>query len=255
MKPLGLSDCFVYPAAQPVGENALWMLHGAGGNHQHFLGLARLLKPVINCVPVDLPGHGRHKGPLAASVEDNARALLRAMDETGVDRAVLCGHSMGGGVALSAALLAPERISALVLLGSGAKLGVSPALGQLLQQDFEVFVEMGTPAVFAPGAAPALVASAKKAMALAGQQRVQHDFELCGRFDIRERVSEITCPVLVLCGEHDTMTPPRFADWLGQHLPRATVQLVPGAGHMLMLEAPALITQLVGEFLATLGIA
>ena len=65
------------------------------------------------------------------------------------------------------------------------------------------------------------------------------DFLACNEFDETTRLSQIYQPVLVLTGEDDKMTPPRYAQFLADKLPHAELKIVPDAGHMLMLERAA----------------
>src|SRR5258708_6357158 len=75
------------------------------------------LPPTLHAVAVDRPGYSSSRQP-AAGFAGNARAVLAELDSRDIARAVLVGHSYGGGVALSAASLAPHRVEALILLAS-----------------------------------------------------------------------------------------------------------------------------------------
>src|SRR5258708_10210564 len=75
------------------------------------------LPPTLPAVAVDRPGYSSSRQP-AAGFAGNARAVLAELDSRDIARAVLVGHSYGGGVALSAASLAPHRVEALILLAS-----------------------------------------------------------------------------------------------------------------------------------------
>src|SRR5208282_6918113 len=75
---------------------------------------------------VDLPGHGRSEGPQPGSIEGYAEWMARLIEAAGAARAALAGHSMGALIALEAAARAPERVSALALLGVAARMPVHP---------------------------------------------------------------------------------------------------------------------------------
>ena len=104
------------PGAGPV----VVMIHGVPGSHRDFRYLAPLLSDDVRVVRVDLPGMGGT--PLTAGFDHSlgarAQAVLAAMDALGLGRVVLVGHSMGGGVAVALADLAPERVAGLALLAS-----------------------------------------------------------------------------------------------------------------------------------------
>jgi pimeloyl-ACP methyl ester carboxylesterase len=99
-----------------LGPHELVLLHGQPGSPADWLPLAGRLPAEFHTVAADRPGYGPAGWPPADS--PRTRALLDDLDARGVRHAVLVGHSYGGGVALSAASLAPERVAAVVLLAS-----------------------------------------------------------------------------------------------------------------------------------------
>lgn len=248
MKLVKLKDVVFYPDRAELPPLPLVMIHGAGGNHQHFLGLARYLKDVAGCVPVDLPGHGRHAGPARPALEGYAEALVSGMDELGLSQVVLLGHSMGGGVALSLALRYPARVKGLVLLGTGGRLKVNPAVKLWLETDFEAFLAKGVPLSFGSGAPRHLVESAQKAMGLVSRELLLNDFGACDVFDVLGRLREIPFPALAVCGDQDHLTPPKYTQYLVDYLPRGEGEILPGVGHMLMMEATQTVAEKITSF-------
>ena len=93
------------------------LLHGQPGSAADWQQVAGRLPAQFHAVAADRPGYGSSQLP-AGGFAANARAVLDDLDARGIDRAVLVGHSYGGGVALSAASLAPHRVEAVVLLAS-----------------------------------------------------------------------------------------------------------------------------------------
>ena len=71
----------------------------------------------------------------------------------------------------------------------------------------------------------------------------------CDGFDVRERLDAIQAAALVVCGTEEALTPPKYSEYLRDHLARAQLELVPGSGHMVMLEAPAEVAAAVESFL------
>jgi pimeloyl-ACP methyl ester carboxylesterase len=247
------------PFAQ-IGEQALFytvsrrggpapiLIHGAGGSHLHWPAALRRM-PGATVYAVDLPGHGRSEGPGREHIEDYVADIVRFMDAVGVSRGVLVGHSMGGAIAQMTALMAPERVAGLVLVGTGARLRVAPALLDGILQDARGALALITEWAWGPEADPAMVARGRQMMARVNPRVVWGDFAACDRFDIRERVGEITAPALVITGSEDRMTPPKFGQWLAERIPGARFVLVEGAGHMVMLEKPDQVASAVREWL------
>jgi lipase len=102
------------------GPDPVVCLHGITAQHRAFNAAARYLAPTRGLVGVDLRGRGDSDKPDSGyGLEAHAADVVRVLDYLGLENAVLVGHSMGGFVALKAALAHPERVRALVLLDGG----------------------------------------------------------------------------------------------------------------------------------------
>jgi len=174
------------------------------------------------------------------------------MDEVGLHKAVLVGHSMGGAISLYMGLQYPERVRALSLVGTGANLPVNADFLENTAHEttFQSAVEFLTSWAFSPSADPKLAEAAQQQM-LGTRPTVLHgDFVACAAFDARERLGEIECPTQVICGSDDKLMPVRFSQYLADHIPSAELDLIPEAGHMVMLEKPTLFAAALEKFLA-----
>ena len=110
-------DTGTIDAPPKLRTHELVLLHGQPGSPADWLPVAGRLPARLHAIVADRPGYGasqRGAGGFAA----NARAVLDELDSRGIERAVLVGHSYGGGVALSVASAAPHRVEAVVLLAS-----------------------------------------------------------------------------------------------------------------------------------------
>lgn len=232
---------------------ALLLIHGAGGTHLHWPPALRAI-PGRRVVALDLPGHGASPGPALATVEAMAHRVLEVVKALGPSPVVLGGHSLGGAVAQAAALEAPERVAGLVLVATGARLRVAPAVlaatadPATLAQGAEAFGAFS----FGPGA-DAAVRQAYVDGLLAAPPGVLHtDLAACDAFDVMDRLPELRAPGLVVCGTADQLTPPRYSSFLRDCLHGSRLVLVPGAGHLVMLEAPEAVAEAVEDFLQQL---
>jgi pimeloyl-ACP methyl ester carboxylesterase len=79
------------------------------------------------------------------------------------------------------------------------------------------------------------------------------DFVACDRFDVTGRVGTIRVPTLVVCGSDDVLTPPKYAQFLAEKIQGARLEIINGAGHMVMTEKPGEFNSRVMEFLQSLG--
>ena len=247
---------------------ALVLVHGFTGDSTTWARLVPWLGVERRVLGVDLVGHGRSDAPAApeaytmGAAVASARAAVR---EAGAERAHWLGYSMGGRVALSLALEAPEAVASLTLVGASpgiadpaareARRKDDEALADLIErQGLEAFVDRWMSNPLFDGQArlgPAYLAAAR-AQRLAGRPRALAR-TLAGMgtgamAPLGARLGEVHAPVLVVAGEDD----PKFRTLAGEmaaRLPRATVAVVPESGHGVHVEAPEALGALVRAFL------
>jgi len=226
------------------------LMHGAGGNHLYWPSEVRRM-PGFRIYALDLPGHGKSISRGQQSIPAYAAAVITWLEAIRLHSAVFVGHSMGSGIALSLALDYPEHVLGIGLLGSSARLRVNPALLQAsaAADTFEAAVAMVISNSFSPSADPRLVELAAKRMEETRPSVLHGDFLACDAFDITPRVAEISVPALAVTGEEDRMTPARGARFLGDNIPGAQVEVIPSAGHMVMLEKPVEVAAALSRFL------
>jgi pimeloyl-ACP methyl ester carboxylesterase len=225
------------------------LIHGAGGSYLYWPPEIRHL-PGDNLLAIDLPGHGDSRGNSKSNIDAYACALLEFLENLGINEVMLAGHSMGGAIALSMVLKDPGRVKGLVLLGSGAKLRVHP---QLLEdcrspETYPRVVSSVLEWSFSPETDRKLVNLAGERLKQLSPNILLGDFTACNAFDVRQQLSGIKLPTLILCGEEDQMTPPRFSAYLAEQIPNSKLEVIPGAGHMVMLEQPVAVARLIAEF-------
>ena len=103
------------------------LVHGAGGTHLHWPTQIRRL-PGHRVYALDLPGHGKSEGRGNQTIESYCHSIIHWMEDIHLYRGVIVGHSMGGAIALTMAYKFPDRVVALVLIGSGSRLRVTPSI-------------------------------------------------------------------------------------------------------------------------------
>lgn len=254
-------EAYAYTGGKPFDPAlpCVAFVHGALHDHSVWSLQSRALAHHGHAVlAVDLPGHGRSAGPALASVEALAGWLIDLLAAAGVRRVALVGHSMGSLIALeTAARLAGSDLdiepTRLVMVGTAFPMKVSPALldtalaAPLKAIDMVNAFSISTlaakpshpgPGSWLHGANRALMRRLQAGYAAAGHGNLfHHDFGVCDRYGgALEAAKQVHCPVRLLLGAKDAMTPPKAAQALAQAL-RAEVTLLP-AGHSLMAEAP-----------------
>jgi len=244
---VGENDLF-YATSPEKGPEVI-LIHGAGGSHLHWPAALRRL-PGTTVYALDLPGHGRSRAQGRERIEEYARDVIGFVDQIGAEQAFLVGHSMGGAIAQSVALTASDRVRGLVLLATGAALPVAPTILTGLRESFEQTIELITKWAWGPEAPPALVAEGRRAMLNTAPEVVLGDFLACDRFDLRKQAQGITGPALVIGGSEDRMAPARHGRWLAQQIPDGRFLLIPGAGHMVVMERPDEVASAICAWLA-----
>jgi pimeloyl-ACP methyl ester carboxylesterase len=201
---------------------------------------------------LDLPGHGDSPGKGEDTISGYLQHLLGWLDSIGLTRVVWVGHSMGGAISLTAALTAPERTAGLVLVGTGGRLRVNPAILGTVGQPatFPQAVDTIIAWAFSPQAPERLTRLARNRMAQTPPEVLLGDFSACDRFDVMARLGEVAVPTLVICGKDDKLTPAKFSRYLAENITNASLQVIEGAGHMVMLERPEEVAKAVSGFMA-----
>ncbi len=230
----------------------LIMLHGSLCRHRLW-DQQRILANQVQIVLLDLPGHGESESlDDEISVSRFANVIAKFIELLGLRTVVPVGHSLGGAIAIQLALDYPRLLRGLILVGTGAKLGVLPAILEGLETQFEAVIDLTIGQLgFASGVNPKLVELAK-AECLRCKPAIGHaDFVACNDFDVRDRIHEIKVPTLVVVGEEDRLTPVKWAQYLADNIRHAQLKIIAGAGHLVMLEQPTKFNKAVNSFLQT----
>ncbi|MGQ9491001.1 MAG: alpha/beta fold hydrolase [Anaerolineae bacterium] len=242
----------VHRGALQVSAPPLVLVHGAGGNLMHWPAELRRLDG-YTVYALDLPGHGRSRGASRAEIGAYAevvRRFLEALQTTGTQPCLLAGHSMGGAIAIECALRYPGRLAGLILIGTGARLRVAPQILQGILTDFTGTTELLAEWAHSANTDPNLRRLYLRRLREVNPHVLHNDFAACDAFDRRAEVNQIVMPTLIVCGEADRMTPVKYSQYLREQITGSSLVVVPGAGHMVMLEQPRAVAQAVTEFLA-----
>jgi pimeloyl-ACP methyl ester carboxylesterase len=234
-------------------------VHGFGGDKETWLMMAALISKNRGLALIDLPGHGRSTDvpESEASIRHHAEAVLRVLDRAGHDRAIVCGNSMGGGVALRLAASWPDRVAGLVLVAS---IGRDVHSGGALQwvehnplipreADIDKFMELVLERPPPVGKAVIRYVITQRARRAESLQRLFRGFVLAGGdAGVPSELAGISVPALIIHGEQDRIIDKRVAEDLVLALPRGELVVMRGVGHAPQLEAPRHTARLVERF-------
>jgi pimeloyl-ACP methyl ester carboxylesterase len=250
----------------------LVLVHGLGGTIENWRALASPLAAAHRVLVPDLPGHG-HSERLteAPDVDALAEAVLGILDAEGVRGAVWIGHSLGGVVALRAAVLRPDAVRGLVLaaaagIGSGSRaaqvtlavLGAAKP-GRLIAPHRRTWAHsrLGRRAAFGWwGVADPDALEPELAEAFLVGPAHHTDTRQAGRAllvsDPRTELDRVTCPCLCLWGAHDNWVRPEDGIEYARRL-RAPLRMIAGCGHLLIGERPDACLAAINEFVDSLS--
>ena len=226
----------------------LVFIHGAGSSS---LAFYYQLQHFRNSKALDLPGHPT--GRPCPTIEQYLEWVRGFTAARRYKDMVICGHSMGGAISMLYALRYPEEVRGVILLGTGARLRVHPD-----------YLNMGREAVndctgwldnqmsYYPGVAPDMVQSLKRRSLEIGPSVELNDLMACDGFDVMDEVQNINLPTLVICGDEDTMTPVKYADFLADNIPGARKVIVPGASHFVQLQKYKQVNTTIENFVASM---
>jgi pimeloyl-ACP methyl ester carboxylesterase len=197
---------------------------------------------------------------LADSLAEMARIALAEADRAGADQIDLFGHSMGGRVALELLRLAPHRVRRLALVSTGIhplapdeteKREGLKAVGH--RHGFKALVDHWLPPMVAEAnrTDPAIYGPLEEMCLSKGQAMFDAQIHaLVNRPAVDDLLPRIACPTLVLTGECDAWASPAQHQTIAAAIGPSTLEIVPGAGHMVQFEAPEAVNQAITRWLA-----
>lgn len=221
-------------------DDVIVFVHGAGCNSDVWHHQLDFFSDDYHTVAVDLPGHASSSWMDECSMQGYVEVVKGLMDSLPTDRAILVGHSMGGGITLQFALTYPEMLRSMVLANTGARLRVLPQIFSLLRSDPDRAISMVKQFSFAPGTSEEIRFELERILRSTPVEVLIADLTACDSFDVMDQLGTIKTPALVICGEQDFMTPVKYSRYLSDNIEESTLEIINNAGHMSMMEQPDL---------------
>jgi 3-oxoadipate enol-lactonase len=248
------------PSALPV-----ILIHGFPFSHDMWSPQLATLRKTFRVIAYDLRGHGKSDvGDGQYTLEFFVDDLMGLLDNLKIRKAVLCGLSMGGYIALRAVQRNPERILALILADSQARADTNEAklkrgasIKAVKTDGVKAYAEGFVKAAFAPQSFTAKVGVVDSIRKIIVSNSV---LGICGallalasRTDTTEALSSIKVPTLILVGEHDALTPVLASREMHEKIPNSELHIIPDAAHMSNLENPEVFNDHLLAFLQKLS--
>ena len=229
------------------GERVLF-IHGSGWNTHMWHSQSDYLKSSMEVLLVDLPGHGESPGDGCDSVEEYRNAVYEMIRELDIGRCYVAGHSLGGAIGLSLSLAYPDILNGIILIGTGARLRVLPQILEGIVNDKENTLRNVGGLAFSKKTTSGLKDQAFHEMMKCKGEIIQKDFLACNRFDVMNTVNAIRVPTLIICGNDDALTLPKYSSYLHEAIEGSQLTLVDDAGHMVMMEKPMEVSRAIEGF-------
>lgn len=250
----GLSINYIHNGVDTSDDaKKILFVHGTGCNGRVFENLIAAMKD-YEAVAIDLPGHGLSQGVGFRGVVDHAYFVAQLIDTLGWNQCVVAGHSLGGGIAIALASYFPEILRGLILIDTGARLRVAPAV-------------IANAKKLAAGES-----SAKRDLRLGFSDKTHDDVitalhRLTGNedpavtlkdwyaddsCDFLTRLNTLDVPALAICGREDRLTPLKYHEYLRDNMPQCQLAVIDDAAHWPFLENSEEFTQQMYDFLRNL---
>jgi pimeloyl-ACP methyl ester carboxylesterase len=254
------------------GEPIVW-IHGLGACWQTWLENLPYFARTHRCIALDLPGFGQSKLPKDwdVSIERYAGVVDELCDRLGIDRAIVVGNSMGGFIGAAMAIHFSTRVDKLVLVSAAVFWQEYRRAQPLVALARSTDASVGRALV---GGAPRMVTRPRLRAAALGFGGIRYPhllprelqaellltakrtrgflpaLEALADYPLREELSQVKCPTLIVWGTHDTLVSVKHASELEHLIPNARKVIFERTGHVAMLERPERFNAAVTEFLA-----
>ena len=244
-----------YDIAGPAHAPVIAFSNSVGATLEMWDAQVRALSDRYRCLRYDTRGHGRSQvKDESVSIADLADDLAGLLDALGIETAHVAGLSLGGMTAQEFALRHPHRLGRLVLMATSARMaGGYAERAALVRADG---MERVADAVMQRWFTPAFFANAPEKIAPFRERFVKLDpagYAVCclaiGEMDLRERISAIAAPTLIIAGIDDPATPVAMLEDIRARIPGSELIVLPHVSHILAVEQAGKVNRHLAAFL------
>lgn len=249
-----LGNVGVALSGDATGTTPVLFLHGVGSDKSVWEPQLAWFGRSRRAVAIDYPGYGESEFRAGLTHDDFAATALAVLDALEIERAHICGLSLGGVVAIALHHRARDRSASLILADSFA---VHPEGTAIFERSVAASGNMAamaaarTPAIVANGASDALRRGLETTMAAIDPAAFRQGAEAVWLADQRDRVAAIDVPALILVGSEDRVTPPALSRELAALIAGSKLVEIADAGHLANIEQPDAFNAAVDDFLTT----
>jgi len=229
-----------------TAELKVFFIHGAGGTPAVWRLQTSHFK---DSVAGELPGHPTGSG--FTTVEEYAGAVRDRIGQQEWRKTIIVGHSMGGAIAIELAL-SNKELRGLVLVGTGGRLRVRPEFISMVRENYKEAAKLLASWSVSSRSDPMIIDRLADDLLKVRAEVTLGDFLACDKFDRMNELGQVSCRTLIVCGEDDKMTPEKYSSCLHEKIRDSRLEIIPEAGHSVMVEKHRAFNQAVERFVASL---
>ncbi len=162
---------------------------------------------------------------------------------------ILCGHSLGGAVIQLYYFTHPNDVRALILVGTGARLRVSPVTLNSSKNNYEEYLNSLRAGAFYRKTSKDIKDEIVNEVSKIEPNVTYNDFKICDNFDVMQKINSIKVPCLIICGAADNLTPPKYSRYFHEEIKNSELSIINKAGHYLMVEKPIELNNAIKNFI------
>jgi pimeloyl-ACP methyl ester carboxylesterase len=229
-------------------------IHGWMDDHSMWNSQIEYFSKKYRAIAYDQRGHGRSDKPKKGySIKTLSDDLYNFTQKLNIGQFALVGHSLGGMAAMVFALEHPEKVSKLVLVSTGAKSDISMRImlwALIHALPYNIFADGSVDFKYYKPSKQIKDEAVDRALRTPKYAACECLREFSTNYDIRDRVSSIKVPTLIIVGEKDTSTPSVMSRYLRREIEGSKLAIIPDSKHMPMIDRADMVNEVVGEFLS-----
>lgn len=224
------------PADFDKSRLTVLFIHGTGGDREDWRGQLNASSLPVNRVALELPGHGKSQPPGETTVSAYVNWVVEFVEALGLERVMLVGNSLGSAIVQWIALSPPPWLVAIGLVGGGARLRVHPVFLDGLVKDKDQALAGLADWALSTSPDKALHEKLREKYLKASPELIHGDLNACNEFDVMDRIGTVGLPTWIAVGDEDRLTPQKYSAFLHGAIEGSTLAVIPGAGHLVMME-------------------
>ena len=237
-----------YQFREKEKNKAIIFIHGSGESSYAWKDQFHALDLNFSLITIDLPSHAESDDFPELSLDLYVDVVKKLINFLNLNEIILCGHSLGGAIAQEYFFRYSDEVVALILIGTGARLRVSPLIFNTIKSNFQEFLD-SVAVGFYRKTSKEVVNDFLNHFSKTNPEVVYRDFKICDNFDVMDKVNSINVPCLIICGNRDNLTPIKYSQYFKNKIANSKLAIVKDAGHMVMLERPHAVAQVLMSFL------